>query len=351
MAARINLTTHANKKFGRASINDVQIFCNSNSQMFIGPADSENYIAIGKNTTTLSNVSITGEHNVVKATISDLFITGGIYNLAGQSFASPMIQGNVQGVPKLTAYGGAIKVSNDPNIRGGTVVDGATRGVSSLEVYQGSIKVTNNTIVQSTITSILGVPEMTIYGGALSTTNYDDVIEGAYVPKYIGGVDSNMSFDNLYISSNVGINVQNPFFPLEVNGTVKATSLVETSDMRVKENIVPLHCNREILKQLRPVLYNYINEDSKVQKAGLIAQEVEKVIPSLVSTSVGWVPVTEDKVFTKGERVKLKNGSVYKYDVLDRKDAMITHYEVDDFKSINYTTLAVHLLAAFLEEK
>lgn len=349
--ARINLATSTNKKFLDAEINDVQIFGSSSAKMFIGPENSKNCITIGEHTTTMSNVTITGNQNCKNVYIDEIYVKGGIFNEAGQAFSSSLIQGNVQGVPELTAYGGAIKVTNDPNVKGGTYVDAATRGVRSLDVYSGSIKVTNNTNVQSTITSILGVPEMTIYGGNLTTTNYDDTIEGAYVPKYIGGVEPNMSFETLFISSNVGINVVNPFYPLEVNGTIRATQVTETSDIRVKENIVPLYCNREILKQLRPVLFNYISDETKSQKAGLIAQEVEKIIPSLVSTSVSWLPVSEGHVFKAGDSVKLRNGTILKYDATDRRNMFITHYEVNDFKSINYSTLAVYLLAAFLEEK
>lgn len=349
--ARINLVTSTNKKFLDAEINDIQIFGSSGSRMFIGPENCTNCISIGENTTTMANVTITGDQTCKNVFIEEIFVKGGIFNEAGQSFASSMIQGNVQGVPELTAYGGAIKVSNDPNLKGGTLVDSATRGVRSLDVYSGSIKVTNNTNVQSTITSTLGVPEMTIYGGNLTTTNFDDKIEGAYVPKYIGGVEPNMSFDGLYVSNNVGINVENPFFPLEVNGTIRATNVTETSDIRVKENVIPLYCNRDILKQLRPVLYNYIDDDTKTQKAGLIAQEVEKILPSLVSTSVNWLPVREGHVFKAGDTVKLRNGTILKYDINDRRNMFIKYYEVNDFKSINYSTLAVHLLAAFLEEK
>lgn len=349
--ARINIASSANKKFLDVSLNDVQIYGNSRSRMFIGPENSKNYISIDSTKTTMSNVAITGEQTCKTVYIDDLYINGGIYNMAGQSVTSSMIQGNVKGVPDLTSYGGAIKVTNDPNVKGGTSVDAATSGVPSLEVYQGTIRVTNNTNVQTTVTSTLGITELTIYGGNLTTTNNDEIIEGAFVPKYVGGVEPNMSFENLYISSNVGINVENPFYPLEVNGTIRATDITETSDARVKENIVPLYCNRELLKQLRPVFFNYKNDETKTQKAGLIAQEVEKIIPSLVSTSVTWLPVCEGQVFNKGDTVKLRNGTILKYDVTDKRNMYITHYEVNDFKSINYSTLAVHLLAAFLEEK
>lgn len=351
MAAYINIATNANKKFSSASSNDVQIYStNSESKMFIGPANSTNFITIGSNGTTLNNVTITGDQTCNKTYLSDLYVTGGIYNSAGQAFASAMIQGNVMGVPKMTAYGGLIKVTNDPIIRGGTVVDASTTGVRNLEVYQGVIRVTNNTSVDSTISSTLGLPELTIYGGSLSVSNNANKVDGAYVPKYVGGVTSNMSFSNLYISSNVGVGVINPVYPLEVNGTIKATTVTQTSDVRTKENVKPLYCNKEILNKLRPVLYNYIDDKDKQQQAGLIAQEVEQVLPGLISTSTGWVPMSDAKVLGDGDQIKLKDGEYCKYTSNIDID-MISHYQVSDFKTINYSALSVYLLAAFQSEK
>lgn len=68
-----------------------------------------------------------------------------------------------------------------------------------------------------------------------------------------------------------------PDFP---NG-LTASELVETSSIRYKKNIGPLIDIMEIVSQLNGVTYE--RKETNKQEAGLIAEEVEKVAPLLVS--------------------------------------------------------------------
>ena len=92
---------------------------------------------------------------------------------------------------------------------------------------------------------------------------------------------------NNYFQSNVGINAT-PTANLTVNGTANKTgggTWAVYSDARSKENVKDYHRGLKELMQLRPVSFNYKKEfgwetDTQV---GLIAQEVEKVVPSMVN--------------------------------------------------------------------
>ena len=64
------------------------------------------------------------------------------------------------------------------------------------------------------------------------------------------------------------------------NVTVAGT-LTENSDISLKENIKPLESQLEIVDKLNPISYNKIGLDKN--EIGFIAQEVEKLIPELVS--------------------------------------------------------------------
>lgn len=68
-----------------------------------------------------------------------------------------------------------------------------------------------------------------------------------------------------------------PDFP---NG-LTASELVETSSIRYKENISPLLNSLDIISQLNGVVYQ--RKETHKQEAGLIAEEVEKIAPLLVS--------------------------------------------------------------------
>lgn len=66
---------------------------------------------------------------------------------------------------------------------------------------------------------------------------------------------------------------------LIVNGAI-----INPSDETVKENINII--NQDIfnnITKLTPKSYNYINDESKKQQFGFIAQDVEKLLPELVS--------------------------------------------------------------------
>ncbi|WP_347218904.1 tail fiber domain-containing protein [Chryseobacterium sp.] len=76
---------------------------------------------------------------------------------------------------------------------------------------------------------------------------------------------------------------------LDVAGTVKASAIDYNSDERLKQNITEIKSSHEILNKLRPVSY-FWNETGKKKggnsqlQYGLLAQEVEKVLPNIVST-------------------------------------------------------------------
>jgi trimeric autotransporter adhesin len=79
----------------------------------------------------------------------------------------------------------------------------------------------------------------------------------------------------------VGIGVSAPVEKLEVNGNVKATAFISTSDVRLKNNIQTVSGLDDVLK-LRGVSWNWKMDG--VADSGVIAQEVEKVVPTAVVT-------------------------------------------------------------------
>ncbi|MFN8397076.1 MAG: tail fiber domain-containing protein [Bacteroidia bacterium] len=78
----------------------------------------------------------------------------------------------------------------------------------------------------------------------------------------------------------VGIANSTPAFALDVAGTVQATKVQETSDISLKQNVHPLTDALMQLLQLRGVSYD--RRDTGKHEIGLIAQEVEQVLPELV---------------------------------------------------------------------
>jgi Chaperone of endosialidase len=88
-----------------------------------------------------------------------------------------------------------------------------------------------------------------------------------------------------------------------INGTLTATTSMTISDERWKKNIKPLSSSLDKVMHLQGVSYDWKADEypdrgfTKDRQIGLIAQEVEKVIPELVMTdSNGYKAISYEKV-------------------------------------------------------
>ena len=63
-------------------------------------------------------------------------------------------------------------------------------------------------------------------------------------------------------------------------GQINAVDFNSTSDVRLKQNVQPLTGATEVVNQLQGVSFDWIENGERAY--GLIAQEVEKIVPELV---------------------------------------------------------------------
>jgi hypothetical protein len=91
--------------------------------------------------------------------------------------------------------------------------------------------------------------------------------------------------------NNVGIGAAPDVnYALVVGGLIKTSNITESSDIRYKKNISPIENALEKVKQLTGVTYQWRTTEFPSMKfadgtdLGLIAQEVEKILPELVNT-------------------------------------------------------------------
>ena len=100
---------------------------------------------------------------------------------------------------------------------------------------------------------------------------------------YMGGTSATGENLTVLQTGNVGIKDSTPSYRLDVSGTIRATGdVIAYSDERVKENIKTIDNSLEKVNKLRGVEFNKIGEDKK--SIGVIAQEIEKVLPEVVRT-------------------------------------------------------------------
>jgi len=117
---------------------------------------------------------------------------------------------------------------------------------------------------------------------------------GATGPLVAGTLGQTLRYDgtswvansNIYNDgTNVGIGTSSPVCRLQVNGALKTDRINETSDMRLKKNITPISEALEKVLKLQGVTYEWKKEEmGKGVHLGLIAQEVEKILPEIVDT-------------------------------------------------------------------
>ena len=170
---------------------------------------------------------------------------------------------NVTGVVTATSF-----IGSGTNLTGLTGASAATYGDAS-NVAQ---------IVVDANGRITGISEVTISGG------------GGGSP---GGSDGQIQYNNggafggatqlFYDDSNnrVGINSTTPTEALDVIGSVKATDFNTTSDQNLKDNIKTIENPLSKVLSIRGVNFEW--KDSNKASAGVIAQEIEKVLPELVT--------------------------------------------------------------------
>jgi hypothetical protein len=166
--------------------------------------------------------------------------------------------------------------------------------------HEGDLSVsTSFTIGSATITEA----ELEILDGATVTTAELNILDGvtstASELNILDGVTSTASELNLLDGSSAGTVVASKavvvdsskniasFGNLTATGTITSGSFVYSSDENLKKDIKTIEEPIEKIKQLRGVSYTW-NENSMQEgkkSIGLIAQEVEKVLPDLVEQS------------------------------------------------------------------
>lgn len=95
-----------------------------------------------------------------------------------------------------------------------------------------------------------------------------------------------------YNSGNVGIGTNSPAHKLQVNGDIGMTGeIIGVSDIRTKTGVLAIEDASAIINKLRPVHYQFAKNKFESldlpegKQYGFVAQEVEKILPELVSIS------------------------------------------------------------------
>ncbi len=113
-----------------------------------------------------------------------------------------------------------------------------------------------------------------------------------FIGLYIASGPLAPTFPSLYVVSNgrVGIWITSPAYTLDVGGSAHSSSFPTSSDNRLKKNIKQLTNVLEKMKEIRGVSFDWNETYEKMGRStghreiGVIAQEVERAFPELITT-------------------------------------------------------------------
>ena len=132
--------------------------------------------------------------------------------------------------------------------------------------------------------------------GALQTSGSITVGSSGTSNIYMGGVSGNYfrfhtNNSHTYFDGNVGdihwrqgSSTRFIFYMTTANMTVNGT-VTQYSDSRLKDNIITIDGALDKVNQLRGVYYNRTDINTSEKQIGLVAQEVESVVPEVVHTA------------------------------------------------------------------
>lgn len=155
--------------------------------------------------------------------------------------------------------------------------------------------------------------------------------EGIASKRTSGGNQNGLDFytnstNRLSIANggNVGIGMTSPSYKLDVNGVIRCTALTQASDVRLKTDIRTLSGSLDSVMKLRGVSFDWKDAGyPEGRQIGVIAQEVEKVFPELVSRDAdGYESVAYDKLIPV-----LIEAMKEQQDRIDARDARIGELE------------------------
>lgn len=211
------------------------------------------------------------------------FIAAQIY---GESSGTSILLGSFEEnpVPTVNPVSAQLQfsnINNDPQINLGFTEFVDTNGTTVMDISGITID-TQGIVTAGTFSANSMIVSVTPPTTDLTSTLVPNI---DWVTSYVG---SNTSTTVQYWT--VANNVLQPdtsntggVADIYTTGSITAQSYNATSDATVKENVEPIEQPLEIIKEIRGVTFNMKEDETKRKRIGVIAQELETILPDLVS--------------------------------------------------------------------
>jgi hypothetical protein len=246
---------------------------------------SSNLIVVG--TTTLCNATTISGQILVSS--NDTLTTPGFSFLEESNTGIYHKSANNIGIVSSSnevAFFNPSGLTVNSNVTVGSNISSSANIIATLRMSSGGLQVNRKGSGTQVVSGGGG-------GGASYVVGYSNTINGVNLDIGSNTPASNQvlrvtwsnSKELMRISGGglVGINTSNPSYDLHVTGTIFATGdVIGYSDKRAKDNIQPIENALDKVSNLQGVTYNMKNEQPSRRHTGLIAQDVDNVLPEAV---------------------------------------------------------------------
>lgn len=194
--------------------------------------------------------------------------------------------GNASGSSNIgLGYSAGFNISGDNNVAIGfeSLISGSAIDVSN-SVFIGKESGANGSILRTNdVFQLQNSSTNYLMTGDFNNSNIAIGLNRLPNPSYSLETAGDISASNIFLGQNVSASNLFLLNNASISGIVTANEFLSESDLTLKKNIRSIHNGLEILQKLSPVYYQWKDENKGTQEeSGFIAQDVEKIMPSLV---------------------------------------------------------------------
>lgn len=325
-----NSNAASSSKLGTTNAIPLKLFTNNKVRMFISTTGTVN---IGN-----GNASTNGYQLYVKGSTNGIYGTGTSYGVYGDGGSYGLYGNSVNG------FGGIAISTNSDGFDAYT-----TAGYYGIYASCGSY------------TGVYGYGGTTGtygYGGTYGINGYSSGGYGVYGNSYNGyGVygNTNSGYAGGYFHAvngyGIGAASDNAAYAAVFFGGVYSSVGYSTSDRNLKKDIEDVSSAMSIIDKLKPKHYEFKNDTKYAslhlpggKHYGLLAQDLEQVLPDLVHEENFHIPVTSNDIVLQPKTADGKDINQY------GKNTLPSRTEDINVKAVNYTELIPIIIKAMQEQ-
>jgi hypothetical protein len=194
----------------------------------------------------------------------------------------------------------------------------------SLDIYD-----TDKNVIKASISSAGAIAGTSLSVGTTGTITGNTItLNGVSVPNIYSG---QIGAKGLYINGTAADSSDTN--SIKATGQIEALSFNVNSDIRIKKNIEYQNTNSslETIRLLKPAKYDFIDSKKKICH-GFLAQELEEILPSLITNTNNYIPNIFSNATVNGDgfKVTILNEKFSLFDLKNKENAKIEYTDASN---------------------